>query len=160
MARRWGDLPLATLIHENFAVIMRYAFSQPSLVRWVEKHFRTAKYLHKSVFGVAEQRVNIALLEFATQLRLLDDHEPLPDLYKDLRFGKFLRHDGTEEKLNFRQMTNKIVHSQEIEWDFTNEDDPIIICRPQPADEKRWDWVKAEIRVIDLANYCRSLMSY
>jgi hypothetical protein len=158
-ARRWGDLPLTSLVHENFSVIMRYAFSQPTLVRWVEKHFATAEYLHKSVFGIAEERANIALLEFATQLRLLDDHEPLPDIYEDLRFGKFVRYDGTEVKLGFREMTNKIVHSKEIEWNFTNEDDPIIICRPQSADEKRYDWVKAEIRVADLANYCSSLMS-
>src|SRR6266436_3679286 len=79
----WHHLQLSRLIHQNLSVIMSYAFSTPVLSRWVSKHFTGEwKYLHKALFEMPVTRANLALLELATQLRLLDDHEKLSDYYK------------------------------------------------------------------------------
>jgi hypothetical protein len=86
-AMPWNNLPLTKLIHENFSVIMTYAFSMPKLFKWVNRFEGEWKYLHKACFEISEQRANIALLEFATQLRLLDNYYPLPE-YFSAHFGK------------------------------------------------------------------------
>jgi hypothetical protein len=54
MKDRRGDmpLPLTRLIHENFALLMMYAYSQPALTRLLETKFQGEwKYLNKALFG-------------------------------------------------------------------------------------------------------------
>jgi hypothetical protein len=155
MARPWSNLPLTKLIHENFSLIMTFAFSRPTLIKWVNTHFEGEwKYLGIACFEMSEERANRAVLEFATQVRLLDNSDPLPE-YFTAEFGKVVQKDGTEEKLYFRDMTNKILHSSAIVWDFSNEDDPIIICIPHDPER----WVRADIKISRIAFYCGTLMS-
>src|SRR6516165_7232109 len=81
MTLSWHHLPLTKLIHENFSVIMGYAFSTPVLSKWVKDNFVGEwKYLHKALFEMPVERANLALLELATQLRRLDNHHNLSDL--------------------------------------------------------------------------------
>jgi hypothetical protein len=93
----WHHLPLTKLIHENFSVIMAYAFSTPVLSKWVRENFRGEwKYLHKALFEIPVERANLALLEFATQFRLLDDHHKISDYFKQKKyppFGKVTKQD-------------------------------------------------------------------
>jgi hypothetical protein len=155
----WHHLPLTKLIHENFSVIMAYAFSTPVLSKWVRENFRGEwKYLHKALFEIPVERANFALLEFATQFRLLDDRHKISDYFKQTKyppFGKVTKQDGTEEPLYFRDMTNKIMHSSAIEWELSDPDNPIIICHsPDPP-----RWLRVEIQISHLAFYCGGLMS-
>jgi hypothetical protein len=155
----WHHLQLTRLIHQNFSIIMAYAFSTPVLSKWVDKHFTGEwKYLSKALFEMPVTRANLALLELATQLRLLDDHEKLSDYYKEAEsgpLGKVATQDGTNEPLYFRDMTNKVVHSSAIEWKLSDPDNPIVICHsPDPP-----RWLRAEIRLRRLAFYCGGLMS-
>jgi hypothetical protein len=155
----WHHLQLTRLIHENFSIIMAYAFSTPVLSRWVSKRFTGEwKYLHKALFEMPVTRANLALLELATQLRLLDDHENLSEDYKQYEsrpLGKVVKQDGTEEPLYFRDMTNKVVHSSTIEWKLSDPDDPIVVCHS--SDPPRW--LRAEIQLSRLAVYCGGLGS-
>ena len=103
-------------------------------------------------------RANLALLELATQLRLLDDHEKVSHYLKQMEyppFGKVITQSGSEEPLYFRDMTNKIMHSSSIEWKLTDPDNPIIICHS--PDLARW--VRAEIELSRLAFHCGAMMS-
>ena len=57
MAIPWHNLPLSKLIHQNFYVIMSYAFSTPVLAKWVDRHFSGEwKYLNKSLFDMPMER--------------------------------------------------------------------------------------------------------
>ena len=155
----WHNLPLTKLIHQNFSVIMGYAFSTPVLSKWVNKHFTGEwKYLGKALFEMPVERANLALLELATQFRLLDNHHNISDYLKQMQyppFGKVIKQDGTEEPLYFRDMTNKIMHSSAIEWELSDSDSPIIICHS--PDRPRW--LRAEIQISHLAFHCGGLMS-
>ena len=155
----WHNLPLTKLIHENFSVIMSFAFSTPVLSKWLHDHFAGEwKYLDKVCFEISEQRANLALLQLATQLRLLDDHHKLTDWFKGTKrppFGKVIKQDGTEDDLHFRDMTNKIMHSSAIEWKFSDPDQPIIICHSDNPEH----WIRAEIRISALVALCGGFMS-
>jgi hypothetical protein len=77
----WHNLPLTKLIHENFSVLMTYAFSQPVLNKVLNDRFLGEwKYLYKACFEISEQRANLALLELATQFRLLDSNENISNI--------------------------------------------------------------------------------
>jgi hypothetical protein len=156
LPQTWYDLQLTKLIHENFSVIVTHAFSQPSLLEWVERYNLYSKYLEKSCFGLSEERANLAVLQFAVLVRTLIDYEPLPELYKDFYFGQIIRKNGEKDTLDLRDTTNKIIHSSRLYWSFDEKHDPKIVCYPH-TNEKR-DWVKAEIHITKLAALCTSLM--
>ena len=55
--------------------------------------------LYKSCFEIPEQRANLALLELATQFRLLDNNENISNYLKQTNrtaFGKVIKQEGTE----------------------------------------------------------------
>jgi hypothetical protein len=153
-------LPYTTLLHENLSVVVTFAFSRPVLVKCFTDRFQGEwKYLWKACYDIPEQRVNRALLELALQLRLIDDREHLTEYFKTTdehqRVGKIIKQDGTEDKLRFRDLTNKILHSSVIEWGFDDPDNPVIICHSDEPGR----WVKAEIPVLRLAALCAGFMS-
>jgi hypothetical protein len=134
---------------------MAHAFSQPSLGQFLDQRFRGEwKYLRKSLHERADVRADRALLEMATQLRILDDLEGLSKgIEKDQCFGVFSRGDGSVDKLNLRTMTNKIIHASRFEWDFSDQNDPKVICHPTEADR----WQRAEISLFAVAGLIGSL---
>ena len=156
MKLSWRHLPLVELILENISTIMGYAFSTPTLEKWTKRFFEggECKSLGIACFEIPQKRATLALLQLATQLRLLDNYYPPPSYY-ELDFGKIIKQDGAEEKLYFRDMTNKIMHSTAIAWNFSDHDDPIIICHSD--DPARW--MRAEIKISSIAFYCGSLQS-
>lgn len=152
-------LPLTALIHENFSIIIEHAFARPQLRRWLPKWFSGEwKLLYQACFEISELRANRALLELATQIRLLDDAENISGYLRmtssQLRFGKLIKMGGTEEELYLRDMTNKILHSAGFEWRFDDEEDPILVCHSK--EPERWD--RAEISIRALAVFCDHLV--
>ena len=60
-----------------------------------------------------------ALLEMATQLRVLDDAEELNEFFKQVKhppLGEVIQADGTRTDMHFRDMTNKVTHGTQFEW--------------------------------------------
>jgi hypothetical protein len=154
-------LPLTALIHENCSIIVTFAFSQKPLIEWSSKNFVGEwEYVGKFCFEIPRTRATRAVLELATQLRLLDDQEKLSEYFRatqtDFRLGVVRKLNDKIKKLSFRAMANKIIHSAGIEWNF-DPDKPILICHAHP-DEKH-KWVKAEVSITGLAGLCGRLAS-
>ena len=74
---------ITRLIHENFWIVTSFAFSRPVITKIVDQNFKGEwKYLNKSIHEMSEVRADRALLEMATQLRVLDDAQNLSDYFK------------------------------------------------------------------------------
>lgn len=139
---------ITRLIHENFWIVLSFAFARPPIIRFIDDKFKGEwKYLDKSIEH-AELRANQALLEMGTQLRVLDDKQGLNELYKQLNrppLGEVIQADGTRSELHFRDMRNKILHGSSYEWRLGTEYPKIVVHSDQP---NRWQW--AELRIFDL----------
>ena len=100
---------ITRLIHDNFWIVLSFAFAQPVIGKLIEQRFKGEwKYLHKSVYENAEQRADRALLEMATQLRVLDDAEGLNEYFRQVQrapLGVVVQGDGATTELHFRDMT-------------------------------------------------------
>lgn len=154
------QLPLTRIIHANLAIVMTFAFSRQPLQQLVSGKFKGEwSYLSKAVFEIPEENAVRAMLELASLLRLLDEGEQLGDYLRQTQsaadFGRVFKDGQPDEPLYLRDMTNKIVHAQRLEWDFMESSDPKLVCVSQ--DPTRWD--KAEVRIIALAAFCGMLMS-
>jgi len=149
---------ITTLIHANFWLVISFAFVQPRLGEVLETRFRGEwKYLRNSFYELAEIRADRALLEMATQLRVLDDSEGISEYLKQTKgpcLGKVTQGDGTVTDLFLRDMTNKVMHAAAFEWDFSERDAPKVNCIPH--DKERWK--KAEVDLIVLAGFVGMLM--
>jgi hypothetical protein len=139
---------------------MTYAFSQPALSKMFQDKFVGEwKYLVKACFETSKTRANRALIELAILLRLLDDKQGLDKYDKAVNtppIGKIIMQNDTEIPIYLRDMTNKIIHPSELEWGFSDPDNPIIICL---CDDSKSKWKRAEIPMIDFAFYCSRIMA-
>lgn len=130
------SVEITKLIHENLSVVFMFAFGQPSARRVLQKHFEGGwKFLDRTIYEVSEQRADRALLEMATQLRILYDSDPGTEYIKH-SFGKVVQGDGRITDLYFRDMTNKVIHGTNFEWDFAEENAPRIVIAS--GDVQRW----------------------
>jgi hypothetical protein len=150
--------PITALIQENFSIVITFVFSRGALLNWLNTKFIGEwKYLTMACYELPETRANRALLELATQLRLLDNEQQLSAYLKEVNsspFGKVFKQEGVEEDLFLRDLTNKIVHALRIEWDASDPEDAKIICHAD--DQERW--LRAEISLPRLAAFCGGLM--
>lgn len=148
---------ITRLIHQNFSIVLSFAYSQPPLRKILDEQFRGEwKYLRKSVYELAETRADRALLEMATQLRILDNSEGTSDYLKQTGsapFGKVIQGDGSSTDMHFRDMTNKIIHATAFVWEFDERNGPKIICVSN--DPPRWK--QAEIDLFRLIGFIGSL---
>jgi hypothetical protein len=149
-------LYLSSLAHENFSIVLTYAFSQRALGRMLEDNFRGEhKFLSKACFETSRQRAHRALLELATQLRVLDDAQSMDEWDRRASaVGTVIKPDGVEQPMHLRDFTNKILHSAGFEWKFPDDASPTLICLP--SDDQRW--VRAEIPLVWLAALCSRIM--
>jgi len=66
--------------------------------------------------------------------------------------------DGTVERLSVRELTNKIIHAEKIEWEFEGHlKDPLIVCHASQKQQDRFKWAKAKIPMSALARACCGL---
>lgn len=116
------------------------------------------KYLDKALFSVSELRAAKACIELASFMRLLDDQEDLSEYLKQTSghgFGRVIKQDQPDEVLYLRDLTNKIMHAANYEWDFSNSDNPKLVC----ISSKPERWGRAEVEIVALAEFCGELMS-
>lgn len=148
---------LTKYIHENFWIVMSFAFAAPKYANLLELKFRGEwKYLWKEITD-AEKRANRALLELGVQLRVLDDAEELAEYFKQLgspTLGMLTKSDDTEEALYFRDCTNKILHSKGFRWVLDDTSSPIVIA--ESANKSRWK--EAQIELCRLAGVVGQMM--
>jgi hypothetical protein len=139
---------ITRLIHDNLWIIISFAYGQPVVARVVNERFLGEWKLLWKTIEYAEMRADRALLEMATQLRVLDDAEGLSKLYRKMKyppFGHVIQVDDTRTELHLRDLTNKAMHGTRYEWRLEGEDPKIIVHSDQP---ERWKY--AEISVIAL----------
>jgi hypothetical protein len=152
-------MPLTLLIHENLSIIMTFAFSRESLVTLRQGKLRNAsKYLDKALFTLSEARAERACLEFAVLLRTLDDMEPMDAGMKagpPSGFGMLTLPDGSTEALNLREVCNKIIHAEQLTWDWSRHAWPVLVCASRPGQK----WTRAEIHLVQVAAVCGAIMS-
>jgi hypothetical protein len=134
------------LVHERLAVIACFAYSQVPLEQMRKDHFEGYfKFLDKFSHELPRATATQALIELALYFRALDDAERLTDYWKPSVGTLFLK-QGKEEPLPPREMANKIIHAERIEWDFVPE--PSILC----FGSNQENWVSAIIPVWKLAS--------
>ncbi len=137
---------IGRLIHENLNIIALFAYGQPEVKRALQTHFKGEwKYLHRTIYEAGEIRADRALLEMATQLRVLDDTENFGELFKS-SFGLVTQVDWKPTELYFRDMTNKVMHGAEFRWELGKDDGPRVVITPH--DEKRWRFAQVEVNAL------------
>jgi hypothetical protein len=148
---------ITRLIHDNFWIVLSFAYGQPAIGRVIQDRFKGEwKYLHKCVYENAEKRADRALLEMATQLRVLDDDQDLNDYFKQVKrppLGEVIQADGTRTELHFRDMTNKVMHGARYEWRLGNDEPNIVIHSDKPE-----RWQTAQVNILDLMMLIGDLM--
>lgn len=153
-----SSLPLTRFVHENLSIVMCFAYSQQPLAEMVEDKFAGEwKFLNNVLFGISAERAEKACLELALFLRMLDDEEDISGYHAATKnvpnCGRLIIKDESEKTLPFREVSNKMIHSSRLEWDFVGE--PLLICHPR--DKERW--LRAEVDIVALAVVCSRLMS-
>lgn len=134
---------ITRLIHENLSIVLTFAYSRPAIGGALQRRFRGEwKYLHMTIYEIGEKRADRALLEMATQLRVIDDTEDLGSHYPH-PFGKVVQGDGSETPLYFRDMTNKVIHGAEFQWQLRSADDPYVVITS--ARPERWQRAQLEM---------------
>ena len=140
------SLNWARLVHEKLAVIATFAYSQTALEAEIEKHFKGEwKFLHKIIYELPHEEATKALVELALYFRALDDEQDLTGFWKQVGVsvvGSLVLKNGEIQSLSPREMSNKIIHAEEIKWDFS-EEQPRIICTGRNKEE----WLRAIIDV-------------
>ncbi len=141
-------LPWSTLVHQKLATIATFAYSQPALAKMREEHFVGEwKFLNKVIHEIPSHEAKKACLEFALYLRSLDDEQRLTGIWKRIKqapkVGILHLKSGKTEPLSPREMSNKLIHAEEIKWDFSAE--PKINCVAWESENEKW--VRAEIDV-------------
>ena len=107
---------------------------------------------------MSEQRAGRAALELALFMRLLDDRDDISGYMaqvSDWTFGRLIVKDKPTKTLRMRDVANKIIHASELEWDLSQDNNPILVCISQ----KQEKWLRAEVEIVALAAFCGGLMS-
>ncbi|AAK22407.1 hypothetical protein EIB18_02155 [Caulobacter vibrioides] len=138
---------IMSLIHENFWTIISFMTAKPVIIDIMNNNFQGEwKTLRNTIHDQAEVKADRALLEMATQLRILDDVEGINDLFIAMdapSLGTVNQSDGKNTELYFRDMTNKIIHAAQYHW---NHEERKITCQAKKHDK----WIEAEIDMVRL----------
>jgi hypothetical protein len=141
------SLPVVTVIRENVAVLMTFAFSRKPLEDWAKVTLEGEfKRLRETLFEIPAQRAERAVLELALLFRYLDDESNISSYYREgssIGFGYVEDLDGVVTDLSLREVTNKIIHAVGFEWDFSKASRPLLVCHPR--DKQRWKRASVDI---------------
>jgi hypothetical protein len=151
------SLPLTRFLHENMATVITFAFSHWPIRRLIDEKFKGYwEYLEEFSFVVPKRNATRACLEIAVLLRLIEE----PPAYRKWRsFGVIYGTDGTTKPLSLKELTNKIIHAEELSWDLSDEKAPKLLCIAPDAQKEKYKWTKAEVDIVTLAAHCGTMMS-
>lgn len=152
------SLPIRSLIRENTATILTYAFSRVPLKQLYEGGFAGDwKTLESTLFELTRQRAERACLELALLLRYLDDEEQFGEYIKvrtNFTFGRLQFRSGESSDLQLRDVSNKIIHASSLDWSSSSvSKQPVLVCRSR--DEEKW--IHAEVELVNFAAVCGNL---
>jgi hypothetical protein len=161
----------AGIIHDNLGIVLTYTFSHDALDEyrgWLNAH---RWYVSDRVLlELPRERATRAIIELAVMFRALDSVREITKndyvathpyvVYHPTKYiyGKLYSLDGDPEPLPLREVPNKIIHANSIEWSFRNPQEPLIICHAAKADT-RYKWARAEVFVKAFAAVCAVLAS-
>ena len=149
------SVPLANLLRENCSIAMNFCFSRKALEELVATKFKGEwKNLHEILFSMSEQRATKACIELALFLRMFDDREEVSEYLKQTsnpNFGRLIMKNKPDKELKIRDVANKIIHAETLEWDFSVADSPRIVCLASVKENEKW--TRAEIDVVALAAF-------
>lgn len=138
---------------------MDFCFSRGPIERLVATKFQGEwKHLRNALFSISEMRAGKAALELALFMRLLDDRDDISGYLKladNWSFGHLIFDGKPDQALRMRDVANKIIHAATLEWDLTDDENPVLVCISQ----KKEKWLRAEIEIVALAAFCGGLMS-
>jgi len=133
---------------------MAFAYSRIPLAQMRHEKFKGDwKYLDRAIFELPEANANRAVLELAVLLRSVDDDWDLSAQIKR-DFGTLYGVDGTTSALTLRDVPNKIIHANKLEWATSDPADPRLVCHAHPNQQERFKWVRATISIFSLATAC------
>jgi hypothetical protein len=152
------DLPLTRLLHDNMAIVVTFVYSQAPINRLLKERLKDF-WQHVENFSDEVPRRNAirACLEIAVLIRLIDDRHKIADALKRLKirnFGVVYRTDETTAPLSLRELTNKIIHAEELSWDLSDEGAPKLICTSSDDQKRRFKWTRAEVDIQHLIIFC------
>jgi hypothetical protein len=151
-------LPLTRLLHDNMAIVVSFVFSQASIKRLLKESLMDY-WRHVENFSYVVPRRNAirACLEIAVLIRLIDDKHKITDALEKLEirnFGVVYRTDETTAVLSLRELTNKIIHAEDLSWDLFDEGAPKLICTSSDDQKRRFRWTRAEVDIGHLIIFC------
>jgi hypothetical protein len=153
-------LQTTAVIIENLSIVATCAFSHHALEAYYfgsKRFIGRFKAIERAFFVVPQERAKRALLELAVLFRSLDDIYQFSARQKgDVSFGTLFDNAGRPGPLPLREVTNKVIHAKELEWDFKDPTQPLAICTAAKGQDK-FNWTKAEIRITALAEACAGL---
>ena len=117
-----------------------------------EKFLGEWKRLRRNVLDRSEERAIKACIELAIFLRFLDDQEKISEYLREdsgRTFGKLVMGNSEEKPLWLRDVMNKIIHASDFSWDFSDKDNPILICNSIEKEK----WRHAEVHIVRLAAF-------
>ncbi len=152
------NLAYQDIIKENITIILTFVFSRERLQEISnDRTLGEWKFLGDAVSEATLARAERAALELGILFRLLDDKYKIPNYFKDKKtivFGLISGGSESGQHLSAREMSNKIVHAQDLKWDTRSSKEPKLICISNQPDR----WQSAEIDVLKLALLCSQLM--
>jgi hypothetical protein len=138
----WQAVPV---ILESLSIVMTYAFSQKVLATYYKEKVRgRSKALERAFFELPELRATRAVIELAVMFRALDDAQDIASCIKG-DFGQLYDRDGKTVPLPIREVMNKIIHAESIQWVFNDPNNPLMVCNAPPEQVERFKWTKAEV---------------
>jgi len=152
------SLPIATVVRDNVAVLLTYAFSREPLRAWANDSLQGEfDQLRHTMFELPTHRAERACLELAVLLRYLDDNDQISDHYagySQISFGYLDHGSGDVSALTIRDVTNKIIHAIRFDWDFARPNRPFLICVPRDPER----WTRASVDVAALCVVCGQIV--
>ena len=95
----------------------------------------------------------------ALYLRALDDETQVSRLYTEITkevFGTLFLKNGLSTSISIREVANKIIHADKLEWEFDQHPEPVLICTAKPEESRKW--TRAEIDFAPLIHIGASMI--
>jgi hypothetical protein len=114
-----------TIIVENTSIVVTFAFSRKALAAFYNSKAFMGRFkaVERAFFDMPERKARRAIIEVALMYRALDDAQGLSQSLREFHLGTVFSRAGASKPLHLREMANKIIHAQKLEWTVEDLDD-------------------------------------